>query len=117
MADQERLLDPRRLLILAQEGIGKQDSSLAIHGYQRPRSHSTLASLAFGKDSLIFSWEGADRDIVCLVGLPPICYWMYAWLDGHRMDGQAGWERPEMVWVIIIVMGSVGKNSCDWNIF
>ena len=67
-------LDPRWFRVVAQESAGDQDPSLGIHKHQSHGNISTLASLDTGEDSLIFLGKGIDRDIVCLVGFPPLCY-------------------------------------------
>lgn len=74
-------LGPRWFLVVAQESAGDQDPSLGIQRHQSLGNISTLASLDAGEDSLIFLGKGADRDIVHLVGFPPLCYGMCSGLD------------------------------------
>jgi hypothetical protein len=61
---------------------------LGLCGHLYAGNPSALAPLVSGTDLLIFLGKGADRDIVYLVGFPPLCYWVFDRLVVHKMDNQ-----------------------------
>ena len=81
-------MDPGDLFLFARESTDQQDSSLGIHDHLCAGDTSTVASLDFGEDPLIFLGKGADRDIVYVVGFPSLCYWMSGRLVTNQMDSQ-----------------------------
>ena len=69
-------LDFSSLFLFTKEGIGKQDSCVGIYDHQCFGNSSTMASLAFRKDSVIFFGKGTHWHHLHLVGLPSLCYRM-----------------------------------------
>ena len=81
-------MDPGRLVVRPKERLGEQDSFLGIHRHLCAGDTSTVASLDFREDPLIFLGKGADRDIVYVVGFPSLCYQMLGRVVIDQLDNQ-----------------------------